>query len=118
MAFSDPIEPKFDNTTATKCPRVSVGDFQAEYLSEDGLKRVRISTQNGKRKRHTFRLDLSKITTDPFDTSQNIEVGASAYVVLDRPIAGFTNEELVKLLLGLSAQMSEANMKKLVASES
>lgn len=118
MAFSDPVEPKFDNSSATKCPRVSTGDFEATYLSEDGLKRVRISTQNGRRKRHTLRLDLSKITTDPFDTTQNVEVGASAYLVVDRPLAGFTNEELRKLAEGLAAFMTEANLKKLIASES
>lgn len=118
MAFSDPVEPKFDNSSATKCPRVSVGDFQSIYQSEDGTKRVRISTVNGKRKRGTLRLDLSKVTTDPFDTTQNVEIGMSAYLVLDRPLSGFTAEEQRKLCEGLAAFMTEANLKKLVASES
>jgi hypothetical protein len=123
MAFSDPIKPKFDNSTETECPRVSTGSFQSQYQSEDGLKKVQISTIETKksRRRHSLRLDLSKLTTDPFDTTQNIEVGASAYVVIDRPISGFSNEELKKLTEGLCALLtasSGASIKKLVASES
>jgi hypothetical protein len=118
MAFSDPIKVKFDNSTETECPRVSTGDFESTYQSEDGLKRVKIATSNGRRKRHSFRLDLSKITTDPFDSTQNVEVGTSAYLVVDRPLAGFTNEELRKLSEGLKSILTEANLKKLIASES
>lgn len=122
MSFTDPQKPKFDNSTETECPRISTGVLQSKYQSEDGLKVVSISTIETKksRKRHTYRMDLSKLTTDPHDTTQNIEVGASAYVVVDRPIAGFTNEELKKLTEGLCAILtasSGANIKKLIASE-
>jgi hypothetical protein len=118
MAFSDPLKVKFDASTETECPRVSTGAFQSEYMSADGLSVVKIATSNGKRKRHTIRLDLSKITTDPFDTTQNVEVSTSAYLVVDRPLAGFTNTELRKLCEGLTAFLTEANLKKVIASES
>lgn len=117
MAFSDPIKVKFDNSTETECPRVSTGAFESEYMSADGTGRVKIATSNGRRKRHQFRLDLSKITADPFDTTQNVEIGTSAYLVVDRPLAGFTNTELVKLVEGLKTVLTEANIKKLLASE-
>lgn len=117
MAFSDPIKVKVDGTTEVECPRVSTEPFKSVYLSADGLIRLLVATANGKRKRHTFRIDLSKITTNPFDTSQNVEVSSSAYLVVDRPLAGFTNEELRKLTEGLKTVLSEANIKKLLSSE-
>jgi hypothetical protein len=120
MAFSDPIKVKVAAAEAT-CPRVSTGDFKSIYLSEDGLTKVTLSTQNGSRERHMARIDLSKITTDPFDSTQNIEVGASAYIVVDQPLAGFTNEELKKLVEGLTTFLTASEgsaIKKLIASES
>jgi hypothetical protein len=120
MSFSDPLKPKFDNSAETETPRVAVGDLQSRYLSEDGLKEVVVSTQetNKSRKRHSFRMNLSKMTTDPYDTTQNILVGCSSYLVVDRPISGFSNEEVRKLCEGLKAILTEANLKKLIASES
>lgn len=120
MAFADPIKVK-PGETEKECPRVSVGDYSSTYLSEDGLTRVTISTQNGKRKRHVARIDLSKITTDPFDESQKIEISSSVYVVIDRPLAGFTNAELKTLTEGLTTFLTAstgASIKKLIASES
>ena len=123
MAFTDPIKPKFDNSTETECPRVSTGVLNSVYQSEDGLKKVSISTVETKksRKRHTLRLDLSKLTPDWHDTTQNVEVSTSAYIVVDRPVAGFTNEELKKLAEGLCALLTASSgsaIKKLIASES
>ena len=120
MAFADPVKVK-PGETEKECPRVSTGDFQSVYLSEDGLTNVTISTQNGKRKRHVARIDLSKLTSNPFDESQKVEVSSSAYVVIDRPLAGFTNAELKTLVEGLTTFLtasSGASIKKLVACES
>lgn len=122
MAFSDPIEVKVDGTNTVKLARVSTGDLQSRYLSEDDTIKATISTQEtGTRKRHLYRLDLSKFTADPYNTSQNLRVTASAYLVIDRPVTGFTNAELLKLVEGLSTEISESTYstaKKLIASES
>jgi hypothetical protein len=121
MAFSDPIKVKVDGTNEVECPRVTTGSYSSEYLSSDGLISVKLSTANGRRKRHVARIDLSKITTDPFDDSQNVEVSTSAYLVVDKPLAGFTNEELKKLVEGLVGFLSAstyAATKKLLGSES
>jgi hypothetical protein len=120
MAFADPQKVKVTETEAT-LPRVDTGSFSSQYLSSDGLTRLTISTQNGKRKRHVARIDLSKITTNPFDTTQNVEVGSSAYLVVDRPLAGFTNTELKKLVEGLVGFLSASTYsatEKLLGSES
>lgn len=121
MAFADPQKVKVDGTTEVDLPRVNTGNFSSEYLSADDTINLKLSTANGRRKRHVARIDLSKITTDPFDTTQNVEIGTSAYLVVDRPLAGFTNEELKKLVEGLCAFLtasSAAATKKLLASES
>lgn len=120
MAFADPQKVKVTETEAT-LPRVDTGSFASEYLSSDGTVALKLSTANGRRKRHVARIDLSKITTDPFDTSQNVEVSTSAYVVIDRPLAGFTNAECKKLVEGLVTFMSASTYsatEKLLGSES
>lgn len=118
--FTDPLKPKFDNSAETETPRVSTGDMQSRYLSEDGLKAVEIGTVLTKkgRKRHRLGMILSKLTTNPFDESQKEEVSSTVSIVVDRPVAGFTNEEIRKLAEGLKTLATESNLKKLIASES
>lgn len=121
MAFADPQSVKVDGTNTVSLPRVDTGSFASEYLSADGTIRLKLSTANGRRKRHVARIDLSKITTNPFDTSQNVEVGTSVYLVVDRPLAGFTNAELKKVVEGTVAFLSASTysaVDKLLGSES
>lgn len=121
MAFSDPQKIKADGTTETELPRVNTGNYASEYLSSDGLVRLKLSTTNGRRKRHVARVDLSKITPNELDNDQNEEVSASAYLVVDRPLSGFTNTELRKLVEGLVTFLSASTYSatnKLLGSES
>jgi hypothetical protein len=120
--FSDPQSVKFDNSTETSVPRINSGGGKSEYVNEDGTKRLSIGTitTKGDRKRATVRLDLSKITTDPYDTSQNVRVSTSAYLVVDYPEAGFTKEELKKLTEGLTTFLTASSgsaIKKALAEE-
>lgn len=120
MALSDPQSVKVQGS-AVSLPRVSTGNFQSEYLSADGTVSLKVSTQNGKRKRQVVRVDRSKITADPFDTSQNISVSQSIYLVVDRPLAGFTNEEALKDIEGFIELLNASTFavtKKVLASES
>ena len=120
MAFADPQKVKVTAKEET-LPRVDTGSFSSTYLSSDNLTRLTLATQNGRRKRHTARIDLSKITTDPFDETQKVEVGSSAYLVVDRPLAGFTNAELKTLVEGLVTFLSASTYsatEKLLGSES
>lgn len=92
MALSDPQSIKISGTT-TSLPRVSTGAFASVYSSADGLIKLALSTVKGKRKRQVVRVDVSKITADPFIPTQNVEVSMSNYVVFDRPPAGYSNAE-------------------------
>ncbi len=120
MAFADPQSIKISGTT-TSLPRVSVGDFKSVYESADGLIKVLASTQNGRRLRQTFRVDVSKITSDPFIPAQNVEVSMSTYLVFDRPLVGFSNTEAKAVYDGFIEALQASSsvlVTKLLGSES
>lgn len=121
MALADPQSIKIDESTAVSLPRVSTGDFKSVYTSSDGTIDLRISTEEKSRKRQVARVDVSKITADPFIPAQNSEVSMSAYLVVDRPPAGFTNEEAKKICKGLFELLTastDKNLKAFLGSES
>lgn len=121
MAFTDPQKVKVDGTNEVELPRVDSGSFSSEYLSSDGTITMKLSTSNGRRKRHVARIDLSKVIASTIVPAQNEEVSTSAYLVVDRPLSGYTNEELRKLVEGLVGFLSASTYsatKKLLGSES
>lgn len=121
MAFADPQKVKVDGTTEVTLPRVNSGGFASEYDSSDGLVKLKLSTTNGRRKRHVARIDLSKVIASTINPSQNEEVSTSAYLVVDRPLSGYTNTELKKLVEGLVNFLSASTYsatEKLLGSES
>lgn len=121
MAFADPQKVKVDGTTEETLPRIDTGSFSSDYANADGTIALRLSTQNGKRVRHVARIDLSKFTDDPIFDGQNVKVGTSAYLVVDRPESGYTQAELKKLvegLVGFLSASSYASVTKLLGKES
>jgi hypothetical protein len=121
MAFSDPQSIKISGTT-TSLPRTSTGKGESQYTSADGLIDLQASSSsNGKRTRRVLRVDLSKISPDPYVPAQNVKLGTSCYLVFDLPVAGFTNAELKALYDGFieAAQASSsALITKLLGGES
>ena len=118
MSFSDPVKIKADGTTEVELPRVSTGDKTSTYTLSDGTVEVVNTTRKGRRTRHECRLNLRKVIASVLNPSQNEEVSSSIYMVFDRPISGYTNEELRKAAEGFKAFLTEANLKKLLGSES
>jgi len=108
MALTDPQKFKEVAGTEVEAPRVSTGDFKSIYETSDGNNVLTISTQesNKNRKRHLVRIDVSKLTTDIYEESKKQQVTASAYLVVDRPVAGFTVGEMKKLVEGLVGLLS------------
>jgi len=122
MALVDPQSTKFEGT-AVSLPRVSTGQFESEYLSEDGKYKLTVSTaiSGASRKRQLARIDITEITADPFIPTQNTEVSMSTYLVVDRPPAGFTNakaEVFVAGLIELLTKESNKVLKALLSSQS
>jgi len=120
MALADPQSIKISGTT-TSLPRVSTSGGSSTYTSSDGTVRLTLSTQEGSRKRQTARVDVSKITADPFIPAQNSEVSMSFYIVFDRPVAGYSNAEALAVALGFIETItatSDLVLTKLLGGES
>jgi predicted NUDIX family NTP pyrophosphohydrolase len=111
MALTDPQKFKEVAGTEVTAPRVSSGDFKSIYETSDGLNVLSISTQesNSSRKRHLVRIDVSKLTTNPFEETKKQTSSMSVYMVIDRPVAGFTVAEAKKLVEGLVGLLSASS---------
>jgi hypothetical protein len=123
MALTDPQKFKEVAGTEVTAPRVASGEFKSVYETSDGLNVLSISTteSNSNRKRHLVRIDVSKLTTNPFEETKKQTSSISAYLVVDRPVAGFTVAEAKKLVEGLSGLLSATSfslVEKVLGSES
>lgn len=106
---------------AVSLPRVSVGPYQAEYLSADGNLGYRISHDIRNRIRSVARIDVRKVAQDPLFPVQNAPFTMSAYLVVDSPLFGYTGTELEDASAGLLTNLTastNANLIKLVHRES
>jgi len=68
-----------------------------------------------------LRIDVGKLTADPFKPSENVKVGMACYVVFDLPPAGFTAVEALAVYTGFKTQFtasSDALITKLLGGES
>jgi hypothetical protein len=120
MAFTDPQSIDI-GAGAVSLPRTSVGQDNSVYTSADGLLQLKASSTYGKRNRRTLRIDVTKVTSDPFIPAQNVKVSMSYYVVIDAPPVGFTATEQLNIYKGLKALQlasSDALMSKLLGGES
>jgi hypothetical protein len=108
MALTDPQKFKEVAGTEVTAPRVTSGSLSSVYETSDGNNKLSISTleTNSNRLRHLIRIDVSKLATNPFEETKKQEITASVYLVVDRPVAGFTVAEMKKLVEGLSGLCS------------
>jgi hypothetical protein len=68
-----------------------------------------------------IRLDLSKLTSDPFKPAENVKVGTAMYVVFDRPPAGYTSADVLAGWVGFNTLLtasSNAVITKVLGGES
>jgi hypothetical protein len=92
--------------------------YTGKYSSSDGLTQMRVSHTLGSRKRSEIRLDLYSTYTDP-TTGLAKDITASAYLVVNRPNAGFTNIQLKSIIAGVCGFMGVVgNQDKVLALES
>jgi hypothetical protein len=73
------------------------------------MTKLTISHNNGNRTRHLFRIDNSKVATDPFITGVSTKQNVAAYLVVDVPPSGFTTAEVKFVVDGLLAQLSASS---------
>jgi hypothetical protein len=125
MAFADPTTVLIGATVAqsagTSTPLASTDrstPYTGVYSTSDGLTQATISHVRGSRTRSTFRVDLYTTYTDP-STGLTSTVSSSAYLVLNRPIAGFTNTQLKSIIAAVCGFMGQtANQDKFLGLES
>jgi hypothetical protein len=119
MAFSDP-QSLTVNSVANSLPRTAFGDNTGAFTSADGALKLSISHRYGKRNRSEVRVDSTKVTADPFVPNVNQKVGASVYMVIDRPVNGYTTTELKQIADALVAYLSAstgANITRVLGGE-
>lgn len=112
MSFADPQSVTV-NAVAISLPRTSSGVNSGTFTSSDGATRLSVSHAYGKRTRRTIRLDSSKITSDPLLPTQNVKVSDSVYLVIDTPVAGFTNTEIKQHVDGFLAALTASSGAKI-----
>lgn len=125
MSLTDPLSitiSGINGGAANSLPETESEGRRSVYQNADGTLRVTAShqTTGGERTRTMLRLDLNKITSNPFDTSQNMEVETAVYVVFDTPPAGYTDAEVLAAWNGFSTMLnasSAAMVTKLLAGE-
>lgn len=108
MALADPQSITI-NSVAISLPRISSGINSGSFASNDGLVQESTSHQYGKRTRHLFRVDHSKVAADPFVPSQNAKYSMSVYMVCDVPPTGYTVAEQKQVIDGLIAQLNASS---------
>jgi len=106
--YSDPQTVTI-NSVGQTLPRTGVGVHSGEFTKDDGIVRLLVSHQYGKRTRRTCRLDFSKIAADPLVSAQNIKYSMSAYIVVDTPITGFTVSEAKQIVDALTAYLTASS---------
>lgn len=108
MALTDPQKFKEVTGTEVTAPRVSSGDFKSVYSTSDGLNKLTLSTttSNSNRRRHLVRIDVEKLATNIYEESKKQAVSMSVYLVVDRPVNGYTVAEAKKLVEGIVGLLS------------
>ncbi len=117
--FADPQSVTIGS--ALSLPRIGSSLNSGVFQTSDSLVKYAISHVNGKRTRHTARIDLAKVAADPLNAAQNLRYSMSCYFVLDVPPVGFTVAEQINLVTGLSGNMAastNANWTKFIGGES
>lgn len=117
MAFSDPQSVTV-NAVAQSMPRVSTAGTKTTYRKADGTYSLTIShTESKDRVRSMARIDQKTVVPDPL-TSVNDYETLSFYVVLDRPIYGFSQTQVDQLVAGFKTWLDTTAVGRLYSLES
>lgn len=117
MAFADPQSITV-NGSAKSMPRVSTKGSETIYQTGDETWALRISHQKLKnRVRSVARFDQKAIVANPLDsTDQDFDI-QGVYLVIDRPMFGFSMTQLEQQIAGFVSWLSTANVDKLYGQE-
>jgi len=117
MALADPQSVTI-NAVAQSMPRIVTGDRKSTYQKNDGVWTFEIShTPNKDRIRSMVKLTQRAVVPDPLTAVNDYET-LITYLVVDRPLAGFSMVQLEQQVAGFVAWLSNANVDKIYGQES
>lgn len=106
------------NAVAQSMPRISSSGLKTTYQKNDMSFTLNLShTPSKDRIRSMARIDQKSIVPDPL-TAENDYETLSVYLVIDRPLAGFTSTQVEQLITGFKTWLDATAMGKLYGSES
>jgi len=108
MAFSDPQTVTIA-TVAQTLPRTSSGENSGVFTKDDGTVKLSVNHTNGRRIRHTVRLEHSKIAPDPLISSTNIKHSMTVFLTADVPVTGYSVAEAKQIIDGLTAYLTASS---------
>lgn len=116
--FSDP-QTVTVNAVAKVMPRVLSDGKKSIYRLADETYTLTISHQtvSGDRVRSMVRIDQRAIVPDPLTAVNDYET-LSFYVVVDRPLAGFSSTQTDQLIAGLKTWLDSTAVGKIYGQES
>lgn len=110
--FADPQSVTI-NSVAQSMPRTSSAPNGGVFTTNDGLVKLTISHQNGKKNGRLIRLDHRKISADPFLTGINTEYSMEVHLVVTTPKVGYTVAEQKQVVDGFLAALTATSGSKI-----
>lgn len=106
------------NSVAQSMPRIETSGTSSKYSKDDETFKLNIShTKTNDRIRSMARVDQRAIVPDPLTAVNDYET-LGVYLVIDRPIVGFTATQVDYVVQALKTWLSTANVTKLYGLES
>jgi len=105
------------NAVAQPLPATARNGTSSEYTKDDGSYKMTVMHQYGNRQRFTVRIDTNKIAADPLASANNQRYSSSVYLVMDKPLVGYSNAEVKDIALALTSWASSSNLLKVLGGE-
>jgi hypothetical protein len=116
--FSDP-QTVTVNSVAKVMPKTASSGESSTYKLADGTYQFEISHSESKQRiRSMVRITQRAIVTNPLDSTDQDYDNLVFYVVLDRPVYGFTSTDAVNLITGFKTWLDSTAIGKLYGRES
>lgn len=103
-------------TGAVNLARIAVGNMSADYANQDATLEAHVGHQITKagRVRHEYQVTQTKAVTDPI-SSQVDSDNCTIRILIDRPPFGWTQAQIISLVAGFKASLTETADTGLIA---
>lgn len=106
------------NSVAQSLPAIARQTDSSKYQKDDATYSLTVAHQyKTTRNRFTIRVDTNKIAADPLSSANNLVYSSSVYLVMDKPVVGYTNSEIQLLASALTAWCTSTNLLKVLGGE-